>query len=263
MYNATYQPGMEAVVMETGSIRGILAILLSAVIALTGMSACTPNYTANYAKDKGLPKEVRSILSQLPYDEATVKLMDDVAALPKTLQIHQSTLDYLKRISADKNISWDEVSGLGELDSDNDRLKNKKESELGTDPLIPDPSVVYALDKGLSDPKYIEPIKQMDEKTGSNDNILKSENKAVIDIAAELLKVTGISNHARKSSIVMALTKPAEFRSVYNSLKSISDKVLNEYLGFGIDEKILNYVSFVSGLPDKNFAKYALEKKLS
>ena len=37
---------------------------------------------------------------------------------------------------------------------------------------------------------------------------------------------------------------------------------MSELLRFGFDDNIINYISFVSSLPDKDFAKYALESKL-
>ena len=233
-------------------------LIATALVLLLSPAACTPNYTDKYARDKGLSKEIREITKALPYDEATVKLLDDVAALPLEVQVHPETLKYLKTVSTDGNVNWDEISELNELNHDGDAFTLAEELEYGTDPLKPNPTVKYALDKGLVD--YVELIVPMDEKNDSN--ILDTEGKAAIDTAAELLKIKDISDSAKESNIEWALKKPSEFKSVYDSLKSISDKAFTEFIGFGIDDNILSYINFVSSLADKNFVKYALESKL-
>jgi len=47
-----------------------------------------------------------------------------------------------------------------------------------------------------------------------------------------------------------------------NKLRSISNDTLQMYLNFGISDNITEYVNFVSGLEDKNFADYAISNKL-
>lgn len=48
----------------------------------------------------------------------------------------------------------------------------------------------------------------------------------------------------------------------YTSLKLVSDKSLETMFSLGIDDNAINYILFVSSLPDKDFVKYSLETAL-
>ena len=159
----------------------LTAAVLIALLLLP--SACTPNYTDKYAKGKDLPNEIRNVTKALPYDEATVKLLDEIAALPQSIQVHPVTVNYLKTVCADGNVRWEEISKLSELNHDGDAFTLGEETEYGTDPLKPNPTVKYALDKGLSG--YIEHMIPMDDKNGSK--ILNVEDNILLPIKVGLL----------------------------------------------------------------------------
>jgi len=87
--------------------------------------------------------------------------------------MHETTLNYLKNISADGLISKAELEGLKKLDHDGDGITSDEEKILGTDPLKPNPSAKYAVQiqrftiKGMAYHDY-------------NANFIKDENEPTI-----------------------------------------------------------------------------------
>jgi len=221
----------------------------------------TVSEVTDYAEDLDLPSEVVQMLYPLNSNgmDANAKaIIDEVYTLPKSLQIHEETLDYVKEIAQDKKISSEEIARFKKLDHDADGLDLEKEEELGADPSKPNPNIKYALDKGLSD--YIEQIKLMDEDGNQDEN-----EKSTLDFAYKVSQL-GISQEAKEKNIIYILSslsgKAADFEKVYNQLLTVSEEALNEMLKFRLDDSVIKYLTTVPSLTDKEFAKYALENKL-
>ncbi|MBM3155195.1 MAG: hypothetical protein FJ008_07670, partial [Chloroflexi bacterium] len=122
-------------------LRKTLALpFLAASLFFTGMSAGCATETEKHVKQKNLPREYGQILRNVEYYDYTVTLLDNLADLPHELQMHETTLNYLKNVSADGLISKAKLEGLKKLDHDEDGLTSEEEKILGTDPLKPNPS---------------------------------------------------------------------------------------------------------------------------
>jgi len=235
-------------------LRKTLALpFLAASLFFTGMSAGCATETEKHVKQKNLPREYGQILRNVEYYDYTVTLLDNLADLPHELQMHETTLNYLKNISADGLISKAKLEGLKKLDHDEDGLTSEEEKILGTDPLKPNPSAKYAIDKGIP---YVEEIKKFDE-----DGVMSAEEKSTIDSATELLKLRS-SDSAKKMNVAYMFSNSSKFNENCSYLKTVSDKALTNMLRFGIDTNVGDYISFVARLTDKNFARYALESRL-
>jgi len=142
------------------------------------------------------------------------------------------------------------------LDSDEnaDGLTWELEEKLGLSHDKPNLNVAYALSKNLSD--YVELIKPMDA-----DGIQQEKERLAIDTALEISQLN-ISDDLKRNNIIYLLSKPSEFLDAYNSLKLVSDNTLKDYLELGIDDNLIDYLSFLSTLTNKEFADYALKNKL-
>ncbi|MBM3254377.1 MAG: hypothetical protein FJZ16_09005, partial [Candidatus Omnitrophica bacterium] len=142
-------------------------------------------------------------------------------------------------------------------DEDGDGFTWEQEMKQGTDPNKPDLNLKYAIDKGLF-PAYIEleKIKQMDA-----DGRQDEKEKLTIDTAYEISQLN-VGDTAKKDNITYLLSKPSEFLDVYKTLKAVSDDTLKDFLELGIDDNVVEYLSFVSSLTDKEFANYAIKNKL-
>ena len=175
-----------------GSRKTIACLGLGCMVLFTS-SCAEPTETERYARELDLPKEVRTIVQELEYDDNAKSLLDKLCYLPEELQAHEVTLDYVRDVAKDKKVSDEEYRVLycDELDHDGDGIDLATEKRLGTDPLNPDPELRYALD----------------------------------------------------------------------SLESVSGETLEAYLDIGIDDHVVEYISFVLSLP-QDFAEYALESKL-
>lgn len=251
-YELSTLPSNEAP-KKMGLKRTLLLPFLASVLFFTGMSAGCTTETERHVRQMKLPKEYGQILRDVEYYDYTTTLLDSLAALPHDLQVHETTLNYLKKIADDELITKGEIDGLKKLDHDGDGLTLDEEERLGTDPLKSNPSVKYAMDKGIS---YLEGVKKFDD-----DGMMSTNEQATIDVAAEIGK-SNISDDAKKKNIDYALSDFSKFSGAYNILKSVSDKALIEMLGLGIDGNVADYISFVSQLTDKDFARYALENRL-
>jgi len=122
------------------------ALLTGIVVSLLASAGCQSNQTDDYAKQLKLPREVRTTVRQLEYDTTTWLLLNELSKLPKDLQTHETTLNYLKEISADKMVSYDEVYRIAGLDHDGDGLTLEEETGLKTDPLQPNPEIKKVVD---------------------------------------------------------------------------------------------------------------------
>jgi hypothetical protein len=129
------------------------ALITGTSLALLASTACQSSETKSYAKQLKLPREVLTTVRQLEYDAITRSLLDELSHFPKDLQTHEVTLNYLKEVSKDKTVSYDEVSGIKRLDHDGDGLNLEEENELKTDPLQPNPGIKKVVDylKSVSD----------------------------------------------------------------------------------------------------------------
>jgi hypothetical protein len=132
-------------------------LITGTALAMLTSSACAKlSETEKYAKQFGLPREVTVLVKELDYfDPNTQSLLSQLYYLPKELQAHEVTLDYLKEITKDKKVSNEELNVLlrDKLDHDKDGLDLALEKELKTDPLKPDPEIKRTVDtlKSLSD----------------------------------------------------------------------------------------------------------------
>ncbi len=96
---------------------------------------CKPNPVINYAKEKNLPnavvREFKSFGEDGIMDENEKALIEEYASLPKSLQISEKVLNYLKEISLDKKVTNHELYSFSDFDRDG--LKNSEELKYGTD----------------------------------------------------------------------------------------------------------------------------------
>ncbi len=76
-------------------------LLLPATVlaTLASLAACQSSETDKCAKQLNLPKEVRTIVRHLENDNNTRVLLDKLCYMPKELQTHEVTLDYLKEVA--------------------------------------------------------------------------------------------------------------------------------------------------------------------
>jgi murein DD-endopeptidase MepM/ murein hydrolase activator NlpD len=125
--------------------RTLLLPFLASALFFTGISAGCATETEKHVKQRNLPKEYVQILRNVEYYEYTDILLSKLSGLPRELQIHETTLDYLKKISADGLVTRSEIDGLGQLDHDKDGLTLDDEKRFETDPLKPNPGVKYAV----------------------------------------------------------------------------------------------------------------------
>lgn len=251
-YELSTLPGNEAP-KKMGLKRTLLLPFLASALFFTGISAGCATETERHVRQMKLPKEYGQIMRDVKYYDYTATLLDSLTTLPHDLQIHETTLNYLKGIASDGLIIKEEIDGLKQLDHDGDGLTLDEEEKLGTNPLKPNPSIKYALDKGIS---YVEGIKKFDE-----DGVMDAKEQATIDVATKVSKLD-LSDDAKKMNIAYLFSNPSRFNDTYSYLKSTSDKALTNMLGLGIDGNVADYISFVSQLPDRDFARYAMESKL-
>jgi hypothetical protein len=114
----------------------------------------------------------------------------------------------------------------------------------------------YAKSIGLSD-EYVAILKPLGE-----DNKLDDSDKAAVDDAKKISNMT-LSDSAKKVTIsYLASGKVNEYDNAYSLLKSTSRQSGMRMHELGIDENVVNYISLVNSLPDKAFAKYAMENAL-
>ena len=172
----------------------ILPFILALLMVVISVSCAKKNPAKDYARELNLPPAIAQQVEPLGYDgemDANDKaIIDEIYALPENLQIHEKTLNYLKEIVGDEQVTNQEVSGFGNLDHDEDGLTYKQEKDLGTDPLNPDtdddglgdeeevltygtdplkknPAVCYAVKNNLPLP-IIQQIKTLDDKFDGN-----------------------------------------------------------------------------------------------
>lgn len=132
-------------------------LLFGTALAMLASFACAqPTETEKYAKQFGLPREVTLLVKDLEYFYPnTQSLLSKLYYLPKELQGHEATLNYLKEVTKDKKVSDEELNILlgDELDHDKDGLSLALEKELKTDLLKPDPEIKRTVEtlKSLSD----------------------------------------------------------------------------------------------------------------
>ncbi|MFC2051047.1 hypothetical protein ACFLTN_07740 [Chloroflexota bacterium] len=119
----------------------------------------------------------------------------------------------------------------------------------------PRPNVEYASEKGLS--AYTNQIEPFDL-----DGAMDEKERAVIEIAYKISQ-QNISQELKDKNISYVLSsKGADIKNAYNFLESFSGKVLKDMLEFGFGDDVIEYVSLLSSLSDKDFVKYALENML-
>jgi len=230
-----------------------LGLSLAAVLLLASSASCKLNETEKYAQN--LPEQTRAVVSQLEYDANTKALIDELYALQQSLQVHEETLNYLKEVCGDEKVDGEEVAGIRQIDHDRDGLSLQQEQELETDPLKPNPNVKYVTEKYPALTPYISQIKVMDDDGEQDENDISK-----IDLAYKITQF-GWDVESNKKIIGPMIVYP-DFENTLKQLSAVSDKALRDLLVFYIDENIMNYISFVSSLPDKDFVKYVLENKL-
>jgi hypothetical protein len=122
--------------------------------------------------------------------------------------------------------------------------------------IVVNPVEQYAESAGLSG-EYVAILKPL-----GYDNKLDDSDKAAVDDAKNITSM-GLSDNAQKVTIrYLASGKVKEYESACNLLESTSNLSFKRMHELGIDDNVVNYIYFVSSLPDKTFAKYALENAL-
>jgi hypothetical protein len=114
----------------------------------------------------------------------------------------------------------------------------------------------YAKEIGLSD-EYVAILKPL-----GDDKKLDDSDKAAVNDAKNILSMSSSENAKRITIGYLASGRDREYESAYSLLESTSNLSVKRMHELGIDENVVNYISFVSSLPDKAFAKYALENAL-
>ena len=231
--------------------RIILTLLVFLFLVLFSSSACTISETEKHARELGLTDGCAKSVRDLPYDAFTRSLIKEISYLPAEAQASDIILNGLGDIAADRSVTSSELVAFRDIDGDG--LDNSREKELGTDPVRPNPCVKYALDNGLP---YIPEMKLFDR-----DGVMDDSDKKTIDLAVAIGK-RSLSEELIKTNTGYLLSDYAGFEKAYIKLKGVSDKALENMLGLGINGNVADYIAFVSQLPDKGFAGYALESRL-
>jgi hypothetical protein len=140
-------------------------------------------------------------------------------------------------------------------DDDGDGLTLRMEIEFYTDPSVPNPNVNYALDNGLK--SYVDRIKQFDE-----DGTQDADERCILDESREIF-FSLLPLEEKELLIDGLLSGPhSDFVMLYNQLAGISKKAAYRTLGSGLDDTIVDYISYVNSLADEELCRYAFENRV-
>ena len=146
------------------------------------------------------------------------------------------------------------MSADPDSDDDGDNLALSFETELGTDPKVPNPNVVYALQRGLS--AYVDKIKLYDDDgEQSEDEVFN------IDLVKSIVtESTPLKTKQRNISYILSGNGP-EIRRLHNQLSEVSPAALEKIFALGLGDDVMEYVSYVVSLSDKDssYIKTVLE----
>jgi len=119
-------------------IRSIITCSTIAAIVLisSNLTACQPSDTVIYAQRIKLPEQAIKAVGQLPCDNNTQTLLNELGNLPAELQINEAVIKQLQNISADGKVSDDKLQEFRDLDQDG--LSNADELIYDTNLLNPD-----------------------------------------------------------------------------------------------------------------------------
>jgi hypothetical protein len=95
-----------------------------------------------------------------------------------------------------------------------------------------------------------------------DDGDMSANDQQISDVAKTIAELDIPDDAKTKTITYVASGKAQEYLDACDHLKSVSDTVLADYLMMGIDEDIVDYLTFLDTLADSEFAQKALKNRL-